>query len=370
MQTSPIVIIGGGVIGLAAAYELAKRNHPVLLLEKEEYGGQATGAAAGMLAPYSEIAEDPDDFFKMAHHSLQIYPKWQAEVKEVSGLDFEYTQSGSLYVVFHEADELALETRLQWQHKWGIESEIVRSQHLKKMEPHLTNEAIAAIYSSGEHHIYAPDYVKALYYACLNMGVQVIEHTGEVQFKEIRSDGLHLVTERKGSFFADQCIIANGAWTSFFEKDIAVPLPIFPIRGQICAYHQELEKVEHIVFSSQGYVLSKANGTIVCGASEDIAGYDTSVTEKGIRRLINWSRKLFPYLQSRDPFHRWAGLRPATQDGFPLIGRLANYPNIILSSGHYRNGILLNPINAKIIADIVEEKEPSVNIDSFHPNRF
>lgn len=366
----PIVIIGGGVIGLAAAFELAKRNQKVTVLERGECGGQATGAAAGMLAPYSEIGEDPDDFFTMAHRSLQLYPLWQEEVKEVSGLDFEYNTAGSLHVVFHEADELELESRLEWQSGWDVQSEIVRGETLRNLEPCLTDDVIAAMYYPGEHHIYAPDYVRALKAACVRLGVHIVEGAGEVTFAETRPDGILLQTEEKGAFSADQCIVASGAWTSSFEESVQARLPVFPIRGQICAFRQETEHIRHIVFSSQGYVLEKANGSIVCGASEDIAGFDHSVTEKGINRLVKWSRRLFPFLDNRQPFHRWAGLRPATQDGYPLIGRLPHLPSVIISSGHYRNGILLSPINARLVADIVEHKQPQINLDIFDPLRF
>lgn len=370
MQSSPLIIIGGGVIGLATAYELAKRDKQVLILEKGECGGQATGAAAGMLAPYSEIGEDPDDFFTMCHKSLQMYPAWQEELKSISKENFEYNTNGSLHVAFHEADDLALETRQSWQKHWQVESEIIRGKDLNKIEPNLTDDVLSAMYYPGEHHIYAPDYVAALQVACRKLGVQLIEGAGEVTFSEIREDGVVLATEQKGDFTADECIVCNGAWTSFFEQDLHVRLPIFPIRGQICAYKQGAEQIQHMIFSSQGYIVSKAIGSIVCGASEDIAGYDTSVTEKGIGRLIKWSGRLFPFIESKEPFHRWAGLRPATQDGYPLIGRLPHYPNIIISSGHYRNGILLSPINAKIVADIVEDKKTSVNIEAFNPMRF
>jgi glycine oxidase len=370
MQSSPLIIIGGGVIGLATAYELAKRNKQVMVLEKGECGGQATGAAAGMLAPYSEIGEDPDDFFTMCHRSLLMYPEWQEELKKISKKDFEYNTNGSLHVVFHEADDLALETRLSWQQRWQVDSEIVRGKRLGKIEPNLSNDVISAMYYPGEHHIYSPDYVTALKVACTRLGVQLIEGTGEVTFSEILKDGVALATENKGAFTADECIVSNGAWTSFFEQDLDVRLPVFPIRGQICAYKQGAEKVHHMIFSSQGYVVSKGNGSIVCGASEDIAGYDTSVTEKGIGRLIKWSGRLFPFMESKEPFHRWAGLRPATQDGYPLIGRLPHYPNIIISSGHYRNGILLSPINANLVADIIEDKETNISIEAFNPMRF
>lgn len=369
-KTTPIAIIGGGIIGLAIAFELACRDQQVTLLEKGLCGGQATGAAAGMLAPYSEIEEDPDDFFTMAHESLQMFPDWQNKVKEVSGLDFEYNRSGSLHVIFHDADELSLQTRMHWQRAWGVQAEIMKGEALFEAEPHLTKQAVAALFSPAEHHVYAPDYVLALQQACIRLGVTIIQETGVVTLHEARADGVRLATEHKGEYTADQCVIAGGAWSTFFEDQVGVPLPVFPIRGQICAYTKEDEALQHIVFSSQGYMLEKANGSIVCGASEDLAGYDTSVTEKGIDRLIRWSSRVLPFLHDRQPFHRWAGLRPATQDGYPLLGRLEHLPSVILSCGHYRNGILLSPVNAKLIADVVEGLPASINMSLFQPQRF
>lgn len=370
MHVHPLVVIGGGVIGLSVAFELAKRNHKVTLLEKGVCGGQATGAAAGMLAPYSEVGEDPDDFFTLCHQSLLHYPQWRQEVRDVSGFDFEYNTNGSLHVVFHEADELALETRQSWQKEWNVRAQLVKGKEIRELEPHLTSEVVAALYYPDEHHLYAPDYVKALYQACRRLGVQMIEHAGEVRLIHVSEERLTFQTEQFGDIHAQTCVFAAGAWSSFFEKSLHIRLPIFPIRGQICAFEQGEERVQHMIFSSQGYVVAKRSSGIVCGASEDIAGFDTSVTEKGINRLLKWSGRLFPFFHQKQPYHRWAGLRPATQDGYPFLGRLTHLPNVMIASGHYRNGILLSPITGKCIADIYEGKQPEVPLDLFDPLRF
>lgn len=365
-----LAVLGGGIIGLSIAYECSRRGMKVTLLEKGKCGGQATGAAAGMLAPYSEIGEDPDPFFDLCQLSLKLYPAWQEEVRTISGHDFEYTPSGSLHLALHEADELALETRLHWQREWGVRGEIIRGEALRSLEPHLTEEAVAALYYPDEAHVYAPDFVVALLNACRRLGVEIIEEAGQVRLKEIRADGVLLSTEKEGLFSADRCVLATGSWTGLYERELGIRLPIFPIRGQICAYHQKGEEIRHIIFSSQGYLLTKRNGTIVCGASEDIAGFDTSTTDQGISRLVRISRQLFPFLNDREPFHRWAGLRPATQDGYPLLGAIEHLPPIILASGHYRNGILLGPATAHVIADLLEGKTPQVDLNFFDPLRF
>ncbi|GAF66270.1 glycine oxidase [Bacillus sp. TS-2] len=364
-----ICILGGGVIGLAVAYELTNRGFTVKILEKSKCGGQASGAAAGMLAPFSEIGEDPDDFFRLCLESLRLYPNWITKIKEDTAVDFEYTNSGSLYVVYHEADILALETRKNWQNQWGANAELLMGDELKNFEPELSDEIIAALYYPQESHVYAPGYVAALEAACRKNGVEIYEDLGHVKLIETQSDYNVLQSSDGQSFTEKQLIICSGAWAKELEDVLSIKLPIYPIRGQICAYQSANQSISHIVYSSQGYIVPKENGTLVNGASEDIAGFQTNVTEKGIQRLTNWNHKIFPFLKEETPFHYWAGLRPATQDGYPFIGSLPNH-KIIFATGHYRNGILLSPVTANIIADLIEDKQPVVSIESFQPLRF
>lgn len=364
-----IVILGGGIIGLASAFECQRRGHDVILLEKVACGGQASGAAAGMLAPYSEIAEDPDDFFRLCLKSLQLYPNWQKDVKEISGMDFEYANSGSLHCVYHEADLLALKSRQSWQEEFGAKAEIIVGDELFKLEPELSRNIIAAMYYPQESHVYTPDYVKALEEGCRKLGVQIFDHLEEVHV--IRWENEIVLQAKDGrTFTGDRLVISNGAWAKELEETFNLNIPVFPIRGQICAYEMPLGKVKHIIYTSQNYLVPKGNGTLVNGASEDIAGFDTSVTEKGIKRLTNWNKNVLPYLAHEQPFHTWAGLRPATQDGFPLLGKLSRNENIIFATGHYRNGILLSPVTAHIVADLIENNREITPLQMFDPERF
>ena len=364
-----VIILGGGVIGLATAFELSKRNYNVTVLEKTTCGGQASGAAAGMLAPYSEIGEDPDDFFRLCLDSLRMYKGWQAEVKEVAQLDFEFTESGSLHAVYHDADVLALETRQSWQREWGAEAELITGDRLWKMEPELSRDVKAAMYYPEESHVFAPDYVKALEVACRLNGVEIIEELEQLKVVDWKQSVK--VHSKDGRVFnGDRLVVCSGAWSGELEETFGIRIPVYPIRGQICAYEVPVTQVKHIVYTSQGYLVPKANGTLVNGASEDIAGFQTDVTEKGIARLTNWNKQVFPFLKEKIPFHTWAGLRPATQDGFPLIGKLNEAPHVVFATGHYRNGILLSPITAVAVADLLDEKQAYSPLQSCKPDRF
>jgi len=377
-----VIVLGGGIIGLSCAYECRKRGYKVTVLETGVCGGQASGAAAGMLAPFSENGDQPDPFFLLSLESLRLYPEWVREIREVSGTEFSYVKSGSLYVIYHEADILALRSRRRWQNEYGADGELISADELLRLEPHVSRSAVGALYCPHEAHVYAPDFVKALEQACRVIGVTIADRLERTDIAEWER-GIAVLSADGRKFTADRLVVCAGAWSGLMERTFSLSIPVYPIRGQICAYETPHEPVRHMVFCSQGYVVAKQNGTLVCGASEDVAGFDASVTEQGIARLEKWNRQLYPFLASMTPFHKWAGLRPATQDGYPLIGPLRRSEAVLFATGHYRNGILLSPVTAKIIADFMDgrtyENAGSVSgaspyrtipLDAFAPERF
>ncbi len=364
-----IIVMGGGIIGLSCALELQRRGYQAVVVETQRCGGQASGAAAGMLAPYSENVEGPDAFFQLCRDSLLLYPQWQQTVRELSGLSFEYTDSGSLYVAYHAADLLALEGRLLWQRTHGSTGEIIEGSALRQMEPLLTKEAIAALYTPEESHIYAPHYVSALERACVGLGVHIFDSLERLEILKWQETAVVRAADGR-TFEGDQLLVCSGAWAQHLAETFHMHIPVYPIRGQICAYEAAAKPVKHMVFCNQGYLVGKANGTLVCGASEDVAGYDTTVTDKGIGRLRNWNKQLFPFLSQQTPFHSWAGLRPATQDGFPLIGPAPDTNRVVLAVGHYRNGILLSPATALLAADLIANKQQQAYGGAFAADRF
>ncbi len=384
MVEQHVLVIGGGVIGLSCAYELRKRGYAVTVAERFQCGGQASGAAAGMLAPFSENGEQPDPFFELCLDSLRLYEDWQQEIRTVSGMDFEFSRTGSLYVYYHDADRQAMESRRLWQSAYGADARIVTGDELISLEPGLSREVRGALYYPHESHVYAPHYVKALEQACRLTGVTIREQVGAMELlgeaggasgrgsAESAGVGVSVRLENGEVLSADRLLLCNGAWAQQWESAWGINVPVYPIRGQICAYEAAFPgELRHMVFCSQGYVVGKANGSLVCGASEDVAGFDTTVTPRGLARLESWNGKLLPALRDREPFHQWAGLRPATQDGWPLIGPVrgataaeaealaasaaaGSPPAVMFAVGHYRNGILLGPATAKLVADLAD----------------
>ncbi|EFM11565.1 glycine oxidase ThiO [Paenibacillus curdlanolyticus YK9] len=366
-----VLIAGGGIIGLSCAFEAARRGKRVTVVEPGGFGGQASGAAAGMLAPYSENTEQPDAFFHLCEYSLRQYAEWVEAVEQGSGDHVEWLRTGSLNVAFHEADLLPMQTRLIWQNHFGAQAEIVEGEALRRLEPNVTARAVAGLYSPAESHVFAPKLVAALFEACRRLGVRLVAHAGAIeQVLHGSAAGVALVTAAGDRFEGDRLVVCAGAWSGAYEEALGLKLDVHPIRGQICAFDSAAGEVRHMVFSNQAYWVGKCDGTVVCGASEDVAGFDTTVTDRGIDRLIRATDRTLPILTGRETVRRWAGLRPATRDGQPLLGVLAGKPEIILAAGHYRNGILLSPGTAKIVGDLLDGARTGVSIDAFRPERF
>ncbi|MHA7964586.1 glycine oxidase ThiO [Paenibacillus sp. CAU 1782] len=370
--SSDTIVLGGGIIGLSCAFEAARRGRRVTLLESGNLGGQASGAAAGMLAPFSENTEQPDPFFQLSLESLRRYPDWIQAVEEVSGIKAELMHTGSLSVIQHEADLLPAQGRAAWQNKWGAGAELIQGNALRNLEPNLSRDVQGAIHIPSESHVYAPKLVEGLITACRKLGDKLIEHAGGLAKLDLLQGGG--VTLRMANLDEDihgqSLLVCSGAWTGELERWLGIRIPVHPIRGQICSFRGSVEEVRHMVFSSQAYWVGKQNGEIVCGASEDVGGFTTDVTEKGISRLTSATSSFYPFLNNRVLARRWAGLRPATRDGYPLLGKVKGNSGVIMAAGHYRNGILLSPVTAKLVVDELEGRDNGDILHPFCPNRF
>lgn len=349
-----MLVVGGGVIGLASALACRLRGLRVTLLERGVTGGQASGAAAGLLAPFSENGDQPDAFFALCRESFAMFGEWLEAVGAWTDRDVHLVRSGSLHVVDHEADEWPMRNRANWQREAGAQAEWLDGEALRRLEPALSDQVAGGLLYPDEAHLQAPLYAAALREACERSGVVIEEGVPDLDILAWQ-DEVVLASGGNGSPLAGRrwsggkLLLCTGAWSQAWQEVLGLPLPVHPIRGQICAFPVPVGEVRHILFSPQGYAVGKQDGTLVVGASEDVAGFDTSVTDAGIGRLLRWSRQLLPMLAGRMPIHSWAGLRPATRDGWPLIGPVN--PRVFCAFGHYRNGVLLSPVTARLAAD-------------------
>jgi glycine oxidase len=346
-----VVVVGGGIIGLSLAWQLAGEGASVVVLERGQIGGQATGAAAGMLAPLAE-AREPSPFVALALASLHLYPGIAAALYEEVGLDVELRGPGMLRVALTDGEAEALRQEWAWQREAGLRMEWLTGEEARRLEPALAPEVRAAIFSPEERHVEPRRLVRAWGLAAAARGVRVREGTIATGFETWRSRVTAVLTGETRTP-CDALVVAGGAWSGEVAGWLGARLPVFPVRGQILALACLPPPVRHTIYTHTGYLVPKADGRVVVGATEDQAGFDARPTASGMGRLLTMAPALVPALAEAPFESAWAGLRPATADRLPLLGPLPGWENVLLATGHYRNGILLAPITAERLAEFI-----------------
>lgn len=330
-MNSDFLIIGGGVIGLSIARELHKRGAgTITVVDKGRIGAEASWAAAGMLAPNAECHAD-DELFRLCTASNALYPDLAADLLEETGIDIELDRTGTLVLAFGEDEAAGLEKKYRWQQSAGIVVEKLSASEILRLEPNISPDVYIGYRYPNDWQVENRKLVAALRKYCELNGVEIIE-VSEVE---------HLPDD-------SSVIVTAGAWTN---RILAKP-DVKPIRGQMISLKAARSCIlDHVVYSPRGYVVPRADGRILVGATVEDAGFAKEVTPEAITALKSAAVEIAPSLGDLDIAESWAGLRPFVEGELPVIGRVANMDNVFVATGHYRNGILLAPITARMIAD-------------------
>ncbi|CAN5327758.1 glycine oxidase ThiO [soil metagenome] len=350
-----VLIIGGGVIGLSIARELHKRGvKRINIIDAGECGREASWAAAGMLGPQAE-ADEAGAFFEFCRESRDLYPTLASELLDETGTDIELDPAGTLYLAFSDEDVRVLRMRFQWQKAAGLPVEHLDASEVRRAESFVSPDVREALFFPNDWQVDNRKLCSALRRYCEFNGIEINENT---RVDRLITD-LGRVTgvrARSVSYPADQIVVAAGAWTTqilFGERQL--PLKVVPIRGQMVAFHTAKRLFERVIYSSGGYIVPRRDGRILAGSTTEEAGFDREPTDSAAASLSTMACGIAPGLVNLEIADRWAGLRPRSPDGFPVIGRIEGIDGLYLATGHYRNGILLAPATAQIVAaDIVE----------------
>lgn len=356
MAHCDILVVGGGVVGLSLAWRLAQRGQSVAVVDASA-PGRASRAAAGMLAPLAE-ARSFNPFVLYALESLALYSGFLEELSEASGLEIAPAGPGMLRVAQTQSEANTLRDALAWQRTLGLPLEWLGGAEALRREPVLSSHILGAVYSPREQHVTPRLLLDALHLACVRSNVCTYP---TFRLDNIRTCGRR-VTEAvlpTLTLECDRMVIAAGAWTGQFGGDMAHPLPVTPLRGQALTLDTALPlPFSHTIYGSRGYLVPRSEGRIVVGATEEHAGFDAATTPQGREGLRAMASSLVP-LTAHLPVHEhWAGLRPVTPDGLPLLGRAANWDNVFFAAGHGRNGILLTPITAQLMTQVLLDSAP------------
>ena len=357
MSTSSVIVVGGGVIGCAIAYELARAGVSVTVIERERIGAEASSAAAGMLAPFAESTR-PGPLIDLGLRSMARFATLAPELREATGVDIELRPCGSLRVALDEAQEVALRLAYRWQRGQGVAVEWLDPAAAREREPALGERIRGALACSAEQQVRPRRLVAALAQAAGRLGVRFVEGTPVLGLVEQgqRVTGIRTPGAVLG---ADAVVLAAGPWSGGSEW-LGYELPIMPKRGQILRLHMTPQPLSHIVASGHHYLVPRADGTIVLGGTEEDSGFDRRPSAAGVAYLLGILPSLAPALARAELRSIQVGLRPWSADGLPLLGRVPGRDGLIVASGHGRNGILLSAITAEFIARLLIEGRDAI----------
>lgn len=350
-MNSDVLIIGGGVIGLSIARELHKKGiSKITLVDKGVCGAESSWAAAGMLGPQAE-ADESGTFFDLCCSSRDLFPELADELLDETGIDIELARTGTLYLALADEDVEILNERLRWQKKAGLAIEHLSAAATLRLEPNVSKDLRGSLFFPNDWQVENRKLVAALRrYAELN-NIRVIEACAVTSLIVEKSRVTGAETDA-GKITGDNTIVTTGAWTSLIKLGAAdMPINVEPVRGQMIAFHTHDKIFRHVLYSRRGYVVPRMDNRILAGSTTEYVGFDRSTTADAARGLHRMAAEIAPEISELSVADHWSGLRPFVGDGLPVIGGIAGLAGLSIATAHYRNGILLGPITAKMIAE-------------------
>ena len=367
--TRDIVVVGAGVVGCAIAYELARRGASVELVDMRTAGMGATQASAGILAPYLETG-GTGPLFDLISRSLDGFDRLIADVSRDSGLHVQYKRTGTLEVATDPQRwrELRAMADVLSQHDVGFE--LLDAAGVCAAEPHLSRDVLGGLLIPWQGFVSAPELTGALAAAARHHGAQILEH-GSVRRIRPSSDGLVVETER-GPLAGDRVVIAAGAWSgSIAIEGVISRVPVRPVRGQLLYLRWTGTPLKRVtICSDRCYMVPWQDGTVLVGATVEDAGFDERATAAAVHDLLEAACELVPHGWSSGFAATRVGLRPASGDDLPIIGASSVVPNLMYATGHYRNGVVLAPLTAMLVADALIDNRLDPLLEHTTPQRF
>ena len=348
-----VVVVGSGIIGCAIARELSIRGAKVTVLDPRPIAGGATQASAGMLAPYVE-AHHSGPMLDLCVRSLDLYDRWIDDLRAESAV-VEYRRSGTLQVALTPDDA----ERLRGEYGEWLAPEAVAAR-----VPALA-ETCGAMWIDKHGYVDAPQLARALGASAERRGGRVA--FGRVERLDSVSGAIRVQVGTEEAFDVRTVVLAAGAWTNRIEG-VRTP-PLRPVRGQLLHHTGGIGRIASILWGPDCYIVPRDRGLLI-GATVEDAGFDERRTDEGVALLFTAAQRLLPALQRDSIEEVRVGLRPVTPDELPVLGRDPEIHGLVHASGHYRNGVLLAPITAKLIADLVIDDVVDPALSHFRPDRF
>ena len=358
MKNPDVIIVGAGVIGCACARLLARSGAKVLVLDRGEPGAEASNAAAGMLAPLGE-AHEPGPFFDLLRESAALFPALAKELFDETGIDVEYRREGLLEVAFGDDDERALRERVRSIAARGLAVEAWDSTAVREREPAVAEDVLFGMVLPDDHRVDSVKLTRALWRSAADAGAEFRVGAPVTRVIE-KPNGVEVGGER---IQASEVVIAAGAFSGLIPGALPRPDAVRPVRGQMVAVEAPRRLLRRSVKSAHAYLVPRDDGRVLIGATVEDVGFDKTVTASAVRDLLAAATRIVPAIASCRFRDAWAGLRPRSSTDLPIIARARE--GLIVATGHFRNGIVLAPITAALIADLASGRRPSLDLTPF-----
>jgi glycine oxidase len=343
---SDCLVIGGGIIGMLTAIELNNAGMQVTIIDRGHLGQACSWAGGGILAQLHAWRENPV-LDPLVNLSQKLYPELVNELIAETGIDPEWQMSGMLVL-----DPDNIKKALSWGLSNDIQIEHITGKDIQDLEPALTMVESDALWLPEVAQVRNPRLLKAMRSFLLNIGVKIIE---DLQVSKILITRSHItgIETARGVIDADKVIIATGAWSAGLLNTIDHSLPIKPVRGQMISYQLPENKLQRILLKDEHYVIPRIDGLVLSGSTVEDVGFINETTEGALEGLRRAAEEIYPGINDHPLTGHWSGLRPGSPEGVPVIDACPDVEGLFLNAGHYRNGVLLAPASARLMADIV-----------------
>jgi glycine oxidase len=369
-----VLILGGGVVGLSLAYELAGQGVRVRVIDRGQPGRETSWAGAGIL-PAAKFRTKAPPLEWLCGFSSQLHGEWTARLREETGIDNGYRQCGGIHLAESAAaaSEL-LETCQRWRRE-GLSVKWLHAVDLDSIEPATAGAydrypLHGATHVAEEVQVRPPRHIKALVAACERRGVELSAGVEAYGF-DVDGAKAAAVQTNAGAISAGQIVIAAGAWTQGVAAPLGFQLSVKPMRGQIVLLSTARPVVKHVMMTSdhRQYLVARDDGRLLVGTTLEDVGFDRRNTAEAVADMLAFATRLAPELRTAAVERAWCGFRPASGDGLPYLGRAPGLENVFIASGHFRHGLWLSTGTAVVMSRLLRGEAPGVDLTPFRPER-
>ena len=360
MAKPDCIVVGGGIIGMLTARELALAGLRVRLLERGQTGRESSWAGGGILSPLYPWRY-PAGVTALAKWSQAQYLSLIEALQQQTGIDAQWTQNGMLMLAPADGEEA-----LVWARQYGYGMEHLDASALHDIEPRLADSIGSALWMAEVAQVRNPRMMQALHRSLGMLGVEIIEHC-EVKGISLAHGRVQGVDTSQGEMPCERAVIAGGAWTGQLLVEMGISLPVEPVRGQMLLFKTEPGLISRIILSGERYMIPRRDGRVLVGSTMEWVGFDKHTTEAAREQLYADAIATLPVLADYPIEHHWAGLRPGSPSGEPFIGELPRIAGLYVNAGHFRNGVVMGYASARLLADLMLQHPPIVDPAPYQP---